>query len=494
MSINQHSQVSVIGAGIGGLAIAIRLAIKGYKVTIFESNSYVGGKLSQIESDGFRFDAGPSLFTMPELVDELFVLAGLNPKTYFNYQKLDESCRYFYEDGTVLKAYSDIQKLAKESYQKTGLQPNQLIKHLKKSKYIFDATAFLFLQKSLHKFKSYISFTVLKSFLKLPFLGIFKSMHKANHEALNNPKMEQLFNRYATYNGSNPFLAPAILNIIPHLEFGKGAYFPTNGMYSIALSLYQLAKKLGVTFRLNSQVQEIVVQRGQVEGLRLSNEFIKSDYVVSNIDVYFVYKKLLKSFSMPKKIVSQERSTSALIFYWGISKTFSQLDLHNIFFSKDYKTEFDCLRSRQSIHFDPTVYINITSKKNSSDAPKGCENWFVMINVPPNNGQNWDLLIPQARAAILKKLNRILEVNLEENILNEEILDPIKIESKTASYQGSLYGTASNNKMAAFFRHSNFSNKVSKLYFCGGSVHPGGGIPLALSSAKIVDGFFKSLN
>ena len=117
-----------------------------------------------------------------------------------------------------------------------------------------------------------------------------------------------------------------------------------------------------------------------------------------------------------------------------------------------------------------------------------------MINVPPNNGQNWDLLIPQARAAILKKLNRILEVNLEENILNEEILDPIKIESKTASYQGSLYGTASNNKMAAFFRHSNFSNKVSKLYFCGGSVHPGGGIPLALSSAKIVDGFFKSLN
>ena len=168
--------------------------------------------------------------------------------------------------------------------------------------------------------------------------------------------------------------------------------------------------------------------------------------------------------------------------------------LHNIFFSEDYKKEFEYLRQGQKIYDDPTIYVNITSKKKKSDAPKGCENWFVMINVPSNTGQDWDNLILLARQSILRKLFKQLGINLEPHILTEEILEPRTIESKTASYQGSLYGSASNNKMAAFFRHSNFSNDIRGLYFCGGSVHPGGGIPLALSSAKIVDSFFKKIN
>ena len=202
----------------------------------------------------------------------------------------------------------------------------------------------------------------------------------------------------------------------------------------------------------------------------------------------------MKSFKKPIKILTQERSSSALIFYWGINKVFDNLDLHNIFFSEDYKKEFEYLRQGQKIYDDPTIYVNITSKKKKSDAPIGCENWFVMINVPSNTGQDWDNLILLARQSIHRKLFKQLGVNLESHILTEEILEPRTIESKTASYQGSLYGSASNNKMAAFFRHSNFSNDIRGLYFCGGSVHPGGGIPLALSSAKIVDGFFQTLN
>jgi phytoene desaturase len=211
---------------------------------------------------------------------------------------------------------------------------------------------------------------------------------------------------------------------------------------------------------------------------------------VSNLDVFFVYKNLLKNESFSKKIAAQERSTSALIFYWGINASFPALGLHNIFFSDNYTKEFEALESAQSIYDDPTVYVNITSKKKLSDAPENCENWFVMINVPSVESQDWDKLITKARASIIEKLNRQLNIDVASLILTEEILDPILIESKTGSYKGSLYGTASNKKMAAFFRHPNFSSDIGGMYFCGGSVHPGGGIPLALSSAKIVDGFF----
>lgn len=494
MRLNKSKKVVVVGAGIGGLATAIRLIVKGYEVEVFESNPYVGGKLSQIKSKGFRFDAGPSLFTMPELVDELFELANKNPRDHFNYLQLDESCRYFYPDGTFLRGYSDIDKFAEESANITGVNPINVKKHLLKSAYIYDSTAFLFLERSLHKLKSYLSLRVFKSFLKLPFLGIFSTMHAANSKALKNEKMIQLFDRYATYNGSNPYIAPSILNIIPHLEFNKGAYFPKDGMYSIASSLFELAQSLGVKFNLNTKVTKILVEDKKVSGVQIGNDKVLSDYVVCNLDIHFVYNFLLKEQKKPSKILAQERSTSALIFYWGVNKSFDNLDLHNIFFSSDYSQEFDCLKQGQDIYSDPTVYVNITSKKNKSDAPQGCENWFVMINVPSNTGQDWDTLIVKARQYIFQKLSKQLETKLDSHILTEEILEPRSIESKTASYQGSLYGSASNNKMAAFFRHSNFSNDIRDLYFCGGSVHPGGGIPLALSSAKIVDSFFKILN
>ena len=179
-------------------------------------------------------------------------------------------------------------------------------------------------------------------------------------------------------------------------------------------------------------------------------------------------------------------SSSALIFYWGIKQEFPELDLHNIFFSNDYAGEFKAIFEEKSLMDDPTVYVNITSKLSKADAPAGCENWFVMINVPCNDGQDWDDLIAKARVHIISKLNRLLDCDIESLIEEEAILEPRTIESKTSSYKGALYGTSSNSRMAAFFRHPNFSRKIKDLYFCGGSVHPGGGIPLALSSAKIV--------
>jgi phytoene dehydrogenase-like protein len=229
-----------------------------------------------------------------------------------------------------------------------------------------------------------------------------------------------------------------------------------------------------------------------VKGVMVDHVQHEAAMVVSNMDVYFTYKNLLNDSIKAAKVKKQERSSSAFIFYWGMNKTFPSLDLHNIFFSENYKAEFNAIFNTGLPVSDPTVYINITNKQEpGKHAPLGKENWFVMVNVPANTGQDWTVLEEFYRRAIIKKLNNILGEQLESCIEVSEVLTPVTIESKTASYMGSLYGTSSNSKMAAFMRHSNNSKITAGLYFVGGSVHPGGGIPLCLSSAAIVSNLIK---
>jgi len=476
----------IIGSGISGIASAIRLSLKGYVVDVFEANSYPGGKLSEIEIGGYRFDAGPSLFTLPEQVEELFVLAGKTPREHFDYLRLPVACHYFWEDGKKIMAYSDLDLFAEEVENQLG-EPSAHIKNaLEKSSFIYEHLSPLFMHRSLHELKTWTNPEALKSYLKMGKLGIFSTMNEANERQFDNPKLVQLFNRYATYNGSNPYETPATLNIIPHLEFNIGAFFPKKGMHDITLSLYELSKELGVTYHFSQRVEEILVQGRTAKGIKVHNQTLSSDLVINNMDMVNAYKTILKKEKQPKLLLNQPKSSSALIFYWGIQRNFPELDLHNIFFSDNYLEEFDHIFKKGSIYHDPTVYINITSVYKPDDAPKDGMNWFTMINVPNNQGQDWDRLISEAKKNIIHKLNRILKTDIEPLIEVEEILDPRTIELKTSSAQGALYGNSSNNKFSAFLRHANYSSKIKNLYFCGGSVHPGGGIPLCLLSAKIM--------
>ncbi|MDA3944936.1 MAG: phytoene desaturase family protein [Bacteroidetes bacterium] len=476
----------IIGAGIAGIATAIRLQLKGYQVLVIEANTYPGGKLTVIEQDGYRFDAGPSLFTMPHFVDELFALAGKNPRKYFNYIKKNESCRYFWDDGVQLTASADQNEFAGEVERKLDVPAKAVLKRLQQSRKIFELAGGIFMEKPLNRLATWFSKDVLKSLLNLHQLSLFSTMHQANTAALKNPKLVQLFDRYATYNGSDPYRAPGILNIIPHLEHGVGTFLPQEGMYQITSSLVKLAEDLGVRFNLNERVEEILLKEQKVTGVRSSKGIHTADLVISNMDVTPTYRKLLPLVKAPERKLSQERSSSALIFYWGIKAEFEQLGLHNIFFSKDYRKEFQDIFEGIVPPDDPTVYVNITSKDIPSDAPKGCENWFVMVNVPPHSDQDWQQLIPLYRERIISKLNKILVTDLSPLINTEATLSPLDIELKTSSAGGSLYGTSSNSRYAAFLRHTNDHQSIEGLYFTGGSVHPGGGIPLCLLSAKIV--------
>ncbi|MFD2034442.1 1-hydroxycarotenoid 3,4-desaturase CrtD [Belliella marina] len=481
-----NQKAIIIGSGIAGLAAAIRLTTKGYQVEVFESNAYPGGKLSEIQIGSYRFDAGPSLFTLPEQIEELFLIAGRNPADHFQYSKLDIVCHYFWEDGKTVKAYADLNKFAEEVETKLGEPAENVRKALKKSAYIYEHLAPLFMHRSLHQWNTWVNLTALKSYLKMGKLGIFTTMNAANEKLFVQGKMVQLFNRYATYNGSNPYQTPATLNIIPHLEFNIGAFFPKNGMHDITLSLYRLAVDLGINFHFNSKVEEVLVDKNTAIGVLVNNEEIHADLVINNMDMVNAYKSILKKQKQPTKLLDQPKSSSALIFYWGIKRAFPELGLHNILFSDDYQMEFDHIFSKGSICHDPTVYINITSVCKDDDAPNGCMNWFTMINVPNNQGQDWDKLIEEARSSIIAKINRVLKTDIESLIEVEEILDPRTIECKTSSANGALYGNSSNNRYAAFLRHANYSSEIKNLYFCGGSVHPGGGIPLCLLSAKIM--------
>lgn len=481
----------IIGAGISGIATAVRLSSLGLKVKVFERSDRPGGKIAEFSENGFRFDMGPSLFTMPEFVQELFEISGESTKDHFSYLQLETICRYFYEDGLVLDAYSDPRKMMDEFQEKTGEPRKNIRKFLDRSERLYELTGDVFIRSSLHELRNYLTGPFLRAFIRIYELDPFRTMHEANRKSFSDDHLVQLFDRYATYNGSDPYQAPATLNVIPHLEHNIGAYFPRKGMFDIVKSLVSLAQRQGVDFHYDEEVEQLRTENDTVKGIYTRKGNYDADIVVSSVDIHHLYSEIMPLEREVKKIEKHQGSSSALIFYWGVEGNYPDLDVHNILFSRDYKSEFEHLFTTGSLTDDPTVYIFISSKIVPTDAPPGSENWFVMVNAPENTGQNWDEIRMKARENILDKIKRILNIDIRDRIRVERWLDPPGIERSTSSYRGSLYGSSSNSMFAAFNRHPNRSRKMRGLYFTGGSVHPGGGIPLCLSSAGIVAGMIE---
>jgi phytoene desaturase len=481
--------ISIIGSGLGGLSAAIRLAHAGYDVTIYEKNPTPGGKARSMEISGFRFDTGPSLITMPFVINELFESVGENPADWLTLNKLDNLCKYFYPDGTILNAYSDKEKFAGEIEANTTEKRDALYKYLDYSKTIYDLTADIFLFKDLYSAKTYSNLKALKTLFKLPKIDSFRTMNEANRSFFNDEKIIQLFNRYATYNGSDPYKCPATLNIISHVEYSIGGYYAAGGMYSLTDALYRLALKIGAKFSFNSPVEKIITDGKIAKGILAGDKEIFSDAVISNADVYSTYGKLLNDnkSSAAKKYNKLEPSSSALVFYWGVNVISQKLDTHNILFSADYKKEFGELFDKKLYPTDPTIYIYISSKFSQGDAPAGKENWFVMINAPNCTSSNAkdQMSNEKIKDILLTKIKALTGYDIKDKIETESIMTPQDIEEETGSYSGSIYGISSNSRNAAFLRQPNMSKQYKGLYFTGGSAHPGGGIPLVILSGKI---------
>lgn len=479
-------KAAIIGSGIGGLSTAVRLAKLGLEVHVFEANPFLGGKINSFWQGDFRFDAGPSVFTEPELVEELLLLSP--EKIPFAYERLVESCRYFFNDGTKLNLPVGTEKVTESLSSELGENPRQVRSFLKRMEENYKVLNPVFIEVSLHRLRHWNWKNFWHAIARIPGMGLLKTMNRMNVQSFKNPKTVQIFNRLATYNGSSPYKTPGLLNIISHLEMNEGPALPKGGMVAITESVLKAARMLGVQFHTSSKVVEIIQDRKKLKGIRVENKGeLDFDVVVSNMDVHFTYEKLLGNKEFAQRRLNHEKSSSAVVFYWGISRKFDQLGVHNILFSANYEEEFRQLFDTKTMCQDPTIYIHITSKIEKEDAPENGENWFVMVNAPIDVGQDWEKEIEILRKNLVSKINRALHTDIEKFIVNESHTEPRIIEAKYFGKQGSIYGNASNHRNAAFYRHPNFSKTIKGLYFAGVTVHPGGGIPLALNSAKIVE-------
>lgn len=479
-------RTAIIGAGIGGLATAVRLAAAGDEVTVWERNPEPGGKIAELRMGSYRFDTGPSLFTLPSLVEELYTLCGERMEEHLPVRRLDASCRYFFPDASSFTFYDDPQRLAQE-LARAGIDEEQpLRRRLEKAREAYELGAPVFLFSNFHRLSNFNTPPYRRVASRLGKLDFLRTMHGANRRDFRDPRLVRLFDRYATYNGSSPYRAPATLNMIAHLENNLGAYFPEKGIYSVADQLCRLARRQGVRFRFSAAVEKIVVEDRKAVGLIAAGETERYDRIVSDVDVRYLADRLLEGHPLRGRLHRAEPSSSALIFYWGMERRFQQLGLHNVFFADDYRAEFRHLFRTGDIADDPTVYLFITSKAVAGDAPDGCENWYAMVNAPADRGQDWERIAARTREHVLRKLGDALSADLRGSIVAERICTPADIEARTMSACGALYGASSNSMLSAFLRHPNSLSAIRNLYFVGGSVHPGGGLPLCLASARIV--------
>jgi phytoene desaturase len=476
--------VVIVGAGIGGLAAAGLLARAGRRVTVVEQAAAAGGKAASLELGGYRFDTGPSLFTLPEVFRAYFARLGLEMDGVLQPVPLAPLCAYEFADGTRLRSHSDRARFVAELETAGVATAVELNAYLERSARLWNLAGELFLTRSLHEPATYGSRKGLKALLNAARLSPFTSLHEANVRAFADPRAVQLFDRYATYNGSSPFRTPATMRIIPHVEYAYGGYALQGGIVSLPRTLECAARRMGAEFRFGARVERIVVEDGRCRGIEAGGEFFPAGIVVSNADVLSTYRNLLREPQAreARRYERLEPSSSGLVFLWGVARSFPQMQVHNIFFSGDYRDEFDALFGRLDLPADPTIYVNITSKVAPGDAPPGCENWFVMLNAPRNAGQDWPALAVRVRAAVIRRLSRALGTDMTPLIREEKIITPPDIERDTGSTHGSLYGIASHSPLAAFLRHPNRSRRIRGLYFAGGSAHPGGGMPLALLS------------
>lgn len=489
-------KAAVVGAGLGGLSAAVRLALAGFSVDVFEQAAGPGGKAAERRLGPFRFDTGPSLVTMAPVWDDLFAAAGKRREDFLRLTRLDPVAEYFWPDAR-LTAPGSPEALA-QAFADRGWAPAEATQAwFARARALWDLAGPLFLTRSLHDARTWTSTATWATLFRAGRLDSGRSLRDAIDSCFEDPRIRQFFGRYATYNGSDPHRIPATFAMIPWVEFGLGAWAADDGIHAIPRAMHRLAADLGVRFHFSSPAVAIVHQRNRITGLRLSGSRtdLPFDLVVSNADVGPTYRLLEAGDQRLPGAAARwrdqyrrgEPSTSGVVFLWGMDTVHPELGLHNVFFSPDHDAEFRSLFGG-AIPGDPTAYVNITSRTTPADAPPGQENWFVLVNAPHDRGPDrivTGATLERLRTATLARIKANLGRSVEDHIVQEAVVTPADLEAATGSPGGSLYGLASHRALAAFDRHPNRAPGFRGLYLCGGSAHPGGGMPLAVLSGQI---------
>ncbi|SFH52001.1 phytoene desaturase family protein [Pisciglobus halotolerans] len=485
--MSKKKTVVVIGGGLGGLSAAVSLAQSGFQVSLYEKNDHLGGKLNRAEQDGFGFDLGPSILTMPHIFEKLFTGSGRKMEDYIPIVRLEHEWRSFFPDGMHIDLYGDLEKMAKENPLLSAQDMAEYQTFLEYAKGLYDLTEEGYFAEGLDGtmdiFRHHGLIESIKGF------DYFSSMYDGIEKRISHPKLKEMLAYFIKYVGSSPYDAPAVLNMMIYMQHAQGVWYVPGGMQKIAEGIVQLGKEIGVQFHPNQRVVKLISndQKQIVAAVLADQRQIQADYFVSNMEVIPAYKELLTEDPafVQKLKKTFEPASSGLVLHLGVDKLYPQLAHHNFFFSADPKKNFEQVFHHHELPDDPTIYLVNVNKTDPEQARPGHENIKILPHIPYLQDRPFT---PEAyadfREKVLIKLEKMGLTDLRQHIVTENQWTPEDIQRHYLSDRGAIYGTVSDRKKNHGFKHAKHSERYDNLYFVGGTVNPGGGMPMVTLSGQ----------
>ena len=483
--------VGVIGGGLGGLAAACTLAARGYSVVLFEKNDWLGGKAVVLEQDGFRFDMGPTILTLPSVLTRIFAEAGRDVSEALDLVRLDPQWRSFFGDGSTLDLTANHDKMRANLVQYAGYACadgyERFIDHSRTLHRISQNWFFYRPVGGLRDMFNAGNMTQPGTLSDLRAMRMGRSVASTVRSHIPDARVAQMVDHFTQYVGSAPDASPAVLCGIGHMQTSEGIWYPRGGTGAIPKALKALAMDLGVELRLGADVRRITQTNGAVTGVELQDgEHVRLDAVVSNSDAVRTHRELLGGVRKFERRRRYEPACSGVVLYLGLKRRQSQLLHHNFVFSADPHEEFDYIYRKGEPAPDPTCYVCAPAMTEPEVAPPGGEALYVLVHTPYLRPQHdWKRMFPAYRATILEKLRRTAGVDLDGEIVTESALTPLDIHERYRVLNGAIYGLASHGRWTGAFKPSNRSRDLRGLYLCGGAAHPGPGMPMVLMSGWI---------
>ncbi|EKE43824.1 hypothetical protein OCGS_2158 [Oceaniovalibus guishaninsula JLT2003] len=485
------SSVGIIGGGLGGLAAAATLAARGHRVTLLEKNDWLGGKAALLEEDGFRFDMGPTILTMPRVLERVFSEAGRRMSDYLDLRRLDPQWRCFYDDGTVLDLRDDPKDAAAEIGRLSPPDRAGFERFMKVADRLSDVSDRFFFWRSVEDLRDTMNLKqnmTLATLSDVMALRMHRTVAGQIKKDIRDPRVQQMLEHFIQYVGSSPLASPAVLCGIAQMQQGEGVWYPMGGTRAVPTALTRLGEELGVDYRTGVDVSAIEVENGRAVAVVADGERIVFDRIVSNMDSVRTYRELIggnawRDFGHAKR----EAACSGVVLYLGLDRAYEHLAHHNFVFSRDPKEEFQAIYDRGEPAPDPTAYIAAPARTEPGVAPEGGEALYVLVHTPHlRPGHDWSRMLPPYRRTILDKLKRTAGMaDIEDRIRVERVLTPQDIHDRYKVLDGAIYGLVSHGRVNGAFKPGNRSRQVRNLYLAGGSAHPGPGMPMALMSGWI---------
>jgi phytoene desaturase len=476
----------IIGAGIGGIATAGRLARSGYEVTVLEKNDKPGGRCNQIVKDGHRFDVGPTLFLMPEVFEETYAALGEKMGDHLDLKRIDPTYTVRFDDGTSLALTSNLGSM---QTQLEAIEPGSFggfLRYLSEGQLHYRLSLQKFVGRNFYNYLQYFSLANLPLLFKLK--ALVKHYDNVDHY-FKNPRLKAAFTFQNMYLGLSPYDAPATYSLLQYTELAEGIWFPIGGLYRVIESLTAIAEKLGVHFVYNAPVEQVVHAGKRATGVVLKDgRTLEADVIVINADLPYAYRELLKDQAEAKKLDKKKFTCSAIMFYWGVDKEYPQIKHHNVWLAGDYKASFDQIFDNNTLPVEPSFYVHAPTRTDPAAAPAGQDTLMVLVPVGhlnEDNPQDWAALKARARSAVLARLEDIGVTDLEQHIKFELCYIPKNWQALYNLDKGAAFGLSHNFWQVGYLRPRNRHAHLHNVYFAGASTHPGTGLPIVLLSARL---------